>query len=75
MEYNGQRYDMTDAHKTVVQTALKSGNVKWYWNNTRFRKYGGTGSVTIKAQYTDSQGNPVPDVALSVTKNVAIQVK
>lgn len=71
-EYDGKRYDVTDtAH---LNTALTSGSpLRWFWNKDRFRKYGGTDSVTITAQYVDTQGRTVPDVKLSVTKNVSVQ--
>ena len=71
-EYDGKRYDVTDT--ATLTAALTSGSpLRWFWNKDRFRKYGGTDSATITAQYVDTQGRTVPDVKLSVTKNVSVQ--
>ncbi len=70
-EYDGKRYDVTDtAHLTA---ALASASpLRWFWNKTRYRKYGGSGSVILTALYVDTHGKAVPDVKLSVTKTVTI---
>ena len=70
-EYDGKRYDVTDtAHLTA---ALASGApLRWFWNNARCRKYGGSGSVILTALYVDTHGKAVPDVKLSVTKTVTV---
>ena len=70
-EYDGKRYDVTDtAHLTA---ALASGApLRWFWNKTRCRKYGGNGTVILTAHYVDTHGKTVPDVKLSVTKTVTV---
>lgn len=68
-EYGGQKYDVSDtSHLTSALTSDVS--IRWFWNKPRFRKYGGTRSATIKAQYVDTRGKAVPDVSLTVKRNV-----
>ena len=70
-EYNGKRYDITDA--AHLKAALTSGaTLRWFWNKTRYLKYGGIPSaqVTITAQYIDTHGCAVPDVACTIKKNI-----
>lgn len=67
-EYNGKKYDVTDA--ATLQEALKSDGIKWYWNKDRFRKYGGTTTATLDVYVVDKAGQAIPDCHLTLTKNV-----
>lgn len=69
-EYNNKKYDCTNDNLAILQEALKSGNVKWYWNKDRFRKYGGTTTATLKVGIVDLNANLIPDLSLEITKNV-----
>ena len=70
MEFNGKRFDMTEANQDIVQNALKSGNAKWYWNKDRFKKYGGTDTATLNVYATDKAGDKTPNFQLTVNKTV-----
>ena len=72
-EYNGKKYDCTNANLSALQEALKSGKVKWYWNKDRFRKYGGTNVATIKASIIDCNANLIPDLTITKDFSVIIQ--
>ena len=67
-EYNGRKYDITDA--ATLQEALKSDEIKWYWSKDRFRKYGGTTTATLDVYVVDTAGQAIPDCHLTLTKNV-----
>ena len=70
MEYNGERYEMCDDHLDIIKEALKSDEIKWYWNMDRFKKYGGTDSVTLDVHIVDKAGEFIPNLHLSILKNV-----
>ena len=69
-EYEGQKYDCVETNLATLKEALKSGAIKWYWNKSRFRKYGGTDSATLKAYIIDCNYNSIPDLQLKVTKKI-----
>ena len=69
-EYESEKYDCIEANISTLKEALKSGNIKWYWNKDRFRKYGGTDSATLKAYIIDCNYNRIPDLQLEVTKYI-----
>jgi hypothetical protein len=69
-EFGGKKYDSTDDNLAILQEALKSGHVKWYWNKDRFRKYGGTTTATFKVGIVNLNANLIPDLSLEITKNV-----
>ena len=70
LEYDGQKYDITVNNQAVILKALKSGNAKWYWNRDRFLKYGGAATVTFAVYITDINGNKIPNLTLTVKRNV-----
>ena len=70
-EYGGKRYDTTAANLAVLQEALQTGDVPFYWNRDRFRKYGGTTDATIEVYITDKAARKIPDLSLHLTKQVA----
>lgn len=69
-EYEGQKYDCIEANLSTLKDALKSGNIKWYWNKDRFRKYVSKDSTTLKAYIMDCNYNSIPDLQLELTKNI-----
>ena len=72
-EFGGKKYDCTNDNLAILQDALKSGNVKWYWNKDRFRKYGGTTTATLKVGIVDLNANLIPD--LSITKDISVIIQ
>lgn len=69
-EYGGKRYDATATNLAVLQEALQTGDVPFYWNRDRFRKYGGTTDATIDVYVTDKAGRKIPDLSLHITIQV-----
>ena len=53
-KYEGKNYESVKANQAVLEQALKSGAVEWYFNGNQFRKEGGKGSVTLNVCSTDT---------------------
>ena len=53
-KYEGKTYESVKANQAVLEQALKSGSVEWYFNGNQFRKEGGKGSVTLTVGSTDT---------------------
>lgn len=62
---NGQEYEMTEANRAVLESAVKSGvDLIWRYSPARARKYGNSGSLTVHV--LDTKAQIVPDVTFSV---------
>lgn len=67
-EVDGTRHNLSDA--SALSQALKAGNAHWYWNRSLWRKQGGTNQAELDVYVTDLNGKTIPDLHLTVTKNV-----
>ena len=70
LEYKGKTYETTEANQALLTEALKSGDIRWYWNKTIFQKYSTTSSATFDVYVVDKLGQKIPDTHLSITKNI-----
>ena len=69
-EYEWEKHNVTSENQSVLNQALKSGNVKWYWHKDSFKKYGWTDSANFDVYVVDKNWKKIPDVHLSITKNI-----
>lgn len=69
-EYGGKTYETTDKNQAVLTEALKSGDVRWYWNKSNLSKYGDTTTSTFYVYVVDKKGQKIPDLYMSVRKNI-----
>ena len=68
-EYNGKRYNVSD--QSTLNQALKSWNIKWYWNKKTFLKYGWKWSASFDVHLVDKDGKKIPDIEIkNITKTV-----
>ena len=69
-EYGGEWYNMTKENEDKFRTIVANNDIKWRWNKTSWRKYGGVGTVTFDVYVLDKQGDKIPDLHLSFSKSV-----
>ena len=67
-KYEGKTYENVKANQDILEQALKSGFVEWYFNGNQFRKEGGKGSVTLNVCSTDTDAKAF--LQTTVTKPV-----
>ena len=66
----GQTYDMTEENRSILESAVKTGQeITWSYNSDRARKYGVAGENTITVRVMDRQARLVPDVSMTVQIN------
>ena len=70
-EYEWEKHNVTSENQSVLNQALKSGNVKWYWHKDSFKKYGWTDSANFDVYVVDKNWKKIPDAHLSITKNIS----
>ena len=69
-EYEWKRYSNTSANQSILKQALKSWNIKFFWNKDLHKKQGWGNSVKIDVYVVNKNGDKFPDLHLSVTKNI-----
>ena len=67
-KYEGQAYENVKANQAILEQALKSGSVEWYFNGNQFRKEGGKSTLTLTVGSTDNDARLF--IQTSVTKPV-----
>ena len=67
-KYQGKAYENVKANQAILEQALKSGAVEWYFNGNQFRKEGGKGTLTLTVGSTDNNARLF--IQTSVTKPV-----
>jgi hypothetical protein len=70
LEFNWKKYDAVSATQSILNQALKSGNVTRYRNKDMFKKYWWTNSAQFDVYIVDRQWNKIPDLHKSITKGV-----
>ena len=69
-EYEWKRYTTTDTNQSILNQALKSWKVKWYWDKKVFKKYGWKDSVKFNAYIVDKAWKRIPNLHLQIDKSV-----
>ena len=69
-EFEWKRYLTIDSNKSILNQALKSWNIKWYWDKDTFKKYGWKGSASFDVYVVDKGWKKIPDLHLSINKSV-----
>ena len=69
-EYEWKRYNVTSENQSILNQALKSWNVKWYWHKDSFKKYGWTNSANFDVYVVDKSWKKIPNAHLSISKAI-----
>ena len=69
-EFEWERYSTTAANQSVFIQALKSWNVKFFWNKDLFLEQSWNNLVKIDVYVVDNNGNKLPDLHLRIEKNI-----
>ena len=69
-EFEWKKYMTTDTNQSILNQALKSWNIKWYWNRDTFKKCGGKDNAKINAYVVDREWKRIPDLHLNITKSI-----
>ena len=69
-EYGGEWYNMTKENEDKFRTIVANNDIKWRWNKSIWKKYGGSVAVTFDVHILDKQGDIIPDLHLSFSKSV-----
>ena len=69
-EYEWKKYNVTSENQSILNQALKSWNVKWYWHKDSFKKYGWTNSASFDVYVVDKNWKKIPDTHLSISKAI-----
>ena len=69
-EFEWERYSTTAANQSVFIQALKSWNVKFFWNKDLFLEQSWNNLVKIDVYVVDKNGDKLPDLHLRIEKNI-----
>lgn len=69
-EYNWKKYTATNENQRILNQALKSGNIKWYWHKDSFKRYWWTNSVNFNVYVVDKNWKKIPNLNISINKDV-----
>ena len=69
-EFEWKRYVTTDTNQSILNQALKSWNIKWYWNKNIFKKHGWKDNSKFNVYIVDKDGNKIPDLNLNINKPI-----
>ena len=73
-EYNWKKYNVTYENQSILNQALKTWNVKWYWHKDSFKKYWWTNSANFDTYVVDKNWKKIPDTHLNITKDVIYKI-
>ena len=69
-EYEWKKYMTTDANQSILNQALKSWKVKWYWDKTLSKKCGWKDSAKFNVYIVDKEWKRIPDLHLQIDKPI-----
>ena len=69
-EYNWNKYTVTSENQPILNQALKSGNIKWYWHKDSFKKYWWTNFANFNVYVVDKNWKKIPNLNISINKDV-----
>lgn len=69
-EYNWKKYIATNENQSILNQALKTWNIKWYWHKDSFKKYGWTNFADFNVYVVDKDWKRIPDLHTSINKSV-----
>lgn len=69
-EYEWKRYTTTDTNHSILDQALKSWKVKWYWDKTLSKKCGWKDSAKFNVYIVDKEWKRIPDLHLQIDKPI-----
>jgi hypothetical protein len=69
-EYEWKKYMTTETNQSILNQALKSWKVKWYWDKTAFKKCGWKDSAKFDAYIVDKAWKKIPDLHLQIDKPI-----
>jgi len=68
-EAEGQSYTMTEANRSALEEAVRSGKeISWTWSKTLSLKQGGPATPSIEVRYLDTKARVIPDLQLTITR-------
>ena len=68
-EVEGQSYTMTEANRSALEEAVKSGKeISWIWSKTLSLKQGGPATPSIEVRYLDTKARAIPDLQITIMK-------